>query len=344
MTVLFLLLCVARAAEPPPPTVDVAEEADLLFRRGVAAYRDRRIEDALIDLLASNRLVPNRNAMFNAARCYEQLGNPAAAWKWYTAYAAAETDPTARAEAEAALARLAPTVARIEVTSVPPGATVYVDRRDLGIRGVTPVTLALPEGEHQLLFSLEGHADAVTVGTTRVGTSTQTSVRLVPFDPKATGWSWTEVRVGSRLLVRVQPGVCQVLPDERVPAIAVTRVAPPSGPPPSHPRPPGATHTAVTMVVASAGRVGESVLALDPADASAAVAGASDLGRWALDRCAIADTGALAVALARLPDDERPAATALFAHWAAARGNDADAAALSCLVGECGPLAALLSP
>ena len=82
---LVLLASLARAAAP---TVDLAEEADLLFRRGIEAYRKGDVEDALERLLASERLVPNRNVTFNIARCYDTLGAVDQAWRHYAAYAA----------------------------------------------------------------------------------------------------------------------------------------------------------------------------------------------------------------------------------------------------------------
>ena len=339
----FLLAVLAAAAEPAPPTVDLADEADLLFRRGIAAYRDRRIEDALADLLASNRLVPNRNVMFNIARCYEQLGALPSAWRWYAASAAAEPDPTARDEAETALDRLTPQVALVDVTTDPPGATVYVERRDLGSRGTTPLTLALPAGEHDLLISLSGHADAEVTASLRTGERTTATATLSSITPRTPeGWTFTEIRAGSRLLLRAEPGSCAVLPGEGVKADPISTVAPPSGRPPSRPVKPEPGRPSITLRVASAGQIGESVLVFDPDRAAASVAGASDLHRWALDRCAVRDAASLAAALDRLPSPDRTTAAALFAHWAAVQGHEADSAARGCVAGTCDTLASLL--
>jgi len=341
----FLWAALLAAAQPAPPTADLADEADLLFRRGIAAYRERRIEDALADLLASNRLVPNRNVMFNIARCYEQLGTLPSAWRWYAASAAGEPDPAARAEAAAALDRLTPKVALVDVSTDPAGATVYVERRDLGSRGTTPLTLALPDGEHELIFSLPGYADTEVNATLAIGQRTTAAATLIPLAPATVeGWSFTEVRAGSRLLLRAEPGACVVLPGEGVRADAVSAVAPPSGRPPSRPADPPPGRPAVTVHVASAGRVGDVVVVFDPDRAGAGVPGASDLHRWALDRCAVRDSAALAAALDRLPSPDRSTATALFAHWAAVGGREADAAARSCLDGDCAALGALVVP
>src|SRR5262245_32789961 len=82
------------------PSVDLAEEADLQFRLGIASYRAGNFMPALEHLLASHRLVPNRNVVFNLARTYEELGELDSAWRYYDQYVQAEPDPKKRAEAE----------------------------------------------------------------------------------------------------------------------------------------------------------------------------------------------------------------------------------------------------
>lgn len=145
------------------PNIDYAEEADLHFNLAIDDYREGDYEAALEHLLHSNRLAPNRNVVFNIARCYEKLGQFDQAYRHYADYVALETDPAMRVEAEAALNRISGQVALVRVESSPPGATVYVDRKDLGARGVTPLTLALPPGQRQLILELEGHKpNAVT--------------------------------------------------------------------------------------------------------------------------------------------------------------------------------------
>src|SRR5258708_30346060 len=56
-----------------------------------------------------------------------------------------------------ALKRLRPSLALLRVESQPPGATVYVDRKDLGARGTTPVTLALPPANVTVMGELDGY-------------------------------------------------------------------------------------------------------------------------------------------------------------------------------------------
>ncbi|MEN9785813.1 MAG: hypothetical protein RLZZ299_1077 [Pseudomonadota bacterium] len=178
------LVAAALAAPPAAPAtvpgevaVDLAEEAGLRFALGVAAYRRGAWEEALSHLLVSNRLAPNRNVVYNLARTYEQLGRPSDAWRHYDAYVAQEPDAARRAPAEEALARLGPEVALLAVTSDPPGATIYVDREDLGARGTTPRVLALPPGEHRVTLRIAGHDEAREVPAT-LAPGRRTELRL----------------------------------------------------------------------------------------------------------------------------------------------------------------------
>ena len=155
--VLGLVMAGPARAQEAGPRPDLAAEADLHFQIGVEHYRAQRWREALEHLLQSNRLAPNRNVVFNIARCYEKLGDYEQAWRHYDDYTAVETDPEYRASGEAALERIADKVALVEIQTVPAGATVYVDRRNLGVRGTTPLTLALPPGPHTLILDAEGH-------------------------------------------------------------------------------------------------------------------------------------------------------------------------------------------
>src|SRR5262245_11763724 len=114
--VLSLVLVALGALGPPPAAADgLADEADLQFQLGAERYRAGDFHGALEHFLASNRLVPNRNVMFNTARTYEQLQRYADAHRYYIDALAGETDPRVQADIRAALARLAPNVAVLDV-------------------------------------------------------------------------------------------------------------------------------------------------------------------------------------------------------------------------------------
>jgi outer membrane receptor protein involved in Fe transport len=133
----------------------VADEADLHFSIGAEAYTKGDFTKALEHFLASNRLVPNRNVMFNIARAYEQLGRFPDAYRYYVD--ASRGDDKLKAEVTAALARVAPKVAVITVETNPPGATVYLDRKDLGSVGTSPAQLGLKPGSYTVIAELAGY-------------------------------------------------------------------------------------------------------------------------------------------------------------------------------------------
>jgi tetratricopeptide (TPR) repeat protein len=135
----------------PAHADDLADEADLKFRLGAEAYQRTDYRGALEHFLASNRLVPNRNVVYNIARCYEELKQYPEAYRYFTLALEGESSTDTRARIERALASLRQNVAVLDVDSEPAGATVFVERRDLGSRGNTPVALGLNPGAYVVL-------------------------------------------------------------------------------------------------------------------------------------------------------------------------------------------------
>lgn len=159
LPVLVSLAWAGDARGEAAPAADLAAEADLHFELGVEDYQAGRYREALEHLLLSNRLGPNKNVVFNIARCFESLGRYDQAYRYYAEYLDMETVAEGRDQADAAMERLAPLVALVEVSSEPEGAAVYVDRRDLGARGRTPLVLALSPGSHRVLLELPGFVE-----------------------------------------------------------------------------------------------------------------------------------------------------------------------------------------
>lgn len=158
---------------------DLADEADLHFRLGTEAYAARDFRGALEHFLMSNRLVPNRNVVFNIARTYEQLTQYADAHRYYSLALDIEQDPARRALITEALTSIRPYVAILRVVTEPPGATIFINRRDLGPRGVTPRNLAFPPGRYRVLAELDGYepAESSEVQAT-LGQETLVTLRL----------------------------------------------------------------------------------------------------------------------------------------------------------------------
>jgi len=188
---------------------DYADEADLEFQLGGERYDAGDFRGALQHFLASNRLVPNRNVVFNIARCYEQLKQAPDAYRYYASALESETDPKLRQRLVDALARIAPNVALLRVTTDPPGASVYLDRRDLGARGATPRTLALAPGAHKVLVELAGYEPAQSESVElKLGATAEVTLKLT--------------RIEGRLVVTGEPAGAQVRLDAETSAPVCT--------------------------------------------------------------------------------------------------------------------------
>jgi outer membrane receptor for ferrienterochelin and colicins len=150
----------ALALSTPAFADNTADEADLAFQLGNESYAKRDYDAALSHYFLSHRLVPNRNVLFNIAKCYEALNKVDEAYRYYNDLAQMNLPADDRREVKSALARLAGKVALLSIDSDPQGADIYVDREDLGSRGKTPQTLAVSPGAHKVTVKLTGSRPA----------------------------------------------------------------------------------------------------------------------------------------------------------------------------------------
>lgn len=181
---------------------DLADEADLHFQLGAQAYRAGNYRGALEHFLASNRLVPNANSIFNVARAYERLDMFPEAYRAFDSALALERHETTRASIEAELARIRPKVALIHVSSQPAGATIYLDRKDLGPRGAAPRVLAVDPGQYTVILELPGyHSNQSKLSPISRGQEVNVQLSLSPLRGvvQITGDRTTSVLVGSPL-------------------------------------------------------------------------------------------------------------------------------------------------
>ncbi|MEZ4402425.1 MAG: TonB-dependent receptor [Kofleriaceae bacterium] len=196
--VLAAVPSIARTVVAPASADGVADEADLQFQLGAEAYAAADFRTALEHFLASNRLVANRNVMFNIARAYEQLGRFPDAYRYYVDALRGEADPAIKREVEAAIARVSPRVGVVEIASTPPGATVYLNRKDLGSVGTTPARLGLAPGAYTVIVELAGyHPTTLGPYEVKIGTRTPVSadLRLIVGTLELSGLDGTEVRI-----------------------------------------------------------------------------------------------------------------------------------------------------
>jgi outer membrane receptor for ferrienterochelin and colicin len=153
-----LLVGLLAAVPSAPAHADgVADEAEINFRLGAERYQAGDYRAALAFFLASQRLAPNRNVRFNIVRTFQRLSMHPEAFRWCEEALRDESDPAQRAELAQLLEQIEQDVAVIEVVSDPPGATIYVDRVELGSLARTPARLALGEGQHRVILELEGY-------------------------------------------------------------------------------------------------------------------------------------------------------------------------------------------
>lgn len=174
-----IALLLALALSSPAWADNTADEADVAFDLGNRAYAKRDYPGALASYFLSYRLVPNRNVLFNIARCYEALDKPDEAYRyWNDLWVDPSLPESDKGDVKAALKRLAPKVALVTVTSTPAGAELYVDRKDLGSRGRTPQTIAVTPGAHTLLLELPGYQPGSAKVATARGKETKQAVEL----------------------------------------------------------------------------------------------------------------------------------------------------------------------
>ncbi|HEY8943897.1 MAG TPA: PEGA domain-containing protein, partial [Polyangiaceae bacterium] len=177
----IVLAVLAGLLARPAMAVDLAAEADFLFRRGTEAYQRGDYGSALERFHASNRLVPNRNVLFNIAYTYEKLQRYPEAYHYFLQVLEVERDPAQLEKIRQAMAALERLVGVLEVETTPPGATLYVDRKDLGSRGTSPRVLGLAPGALTLLVELAGHhSERILVPALAAGQRRTLQVRLRP--------------------------------------------------------------------------------------------------------------------------------------------------------------------
>ncbi|MEQ1503389.1 MAG: TonB-dependent receptor [Myxococcota bacterium] len=149
-----------------------AEEAEVTFKLGMKAYNDQQdYETALANFLASNRLAPNPSVAFNIARCYARLDRFAEAYRWFTIAKEGLSNDSKVDLVKEELTNITPKVVVYDIVSDPPGATVYGERKDLGVIGVTPFKIAMaplaasnrdPNPSRTFIFEKEGWEDSST--------------------------------------------------------------------------------------------------------------------------------------------------------------------------------------
>jgi len=177
-----LLLGVLLLASKPARADDLADQAELEFSLGADSYQRGEYKLALEHFLISNRLVANKNVLFNIARSYEQMKSYPAAFRYYSLALESETEREAQIRINNALAQIKQYVMVLRVTTRPAGATLYIDRKDLGARGASPQLLGLTPHAYKLIAEFPGYEPAVVdVPAKAPGQETHLDLALVPI-------------------------------------------------------------------------------------------------------------------------------------------------------------------
>jgi len=156
-----LVLGALLALAPSTARADDAAEAQLHFQLGAMRYQQSAYAEALTHFLHAHRLAPTSNTVFNVAQTYLALHQESEAFRFYSDYLARpDTQPAPRAVATRVLGEITPRLCRLDVRATPAGATIFVDRPELGDVGVTPRVIAVAPGPHEVILRSPGHHEA----------------------------------------------------------------------------------------------------------------------------------------------------------------------------------------
>lgn len=119
--------------------------------------RDSLLKKAVELYLKSVELVRSKNTIYNLGICYELLGELEKAHRFFIEYLTLEEEPRLKGEVEEKLNQMRPNLAIVIIKTVPEGASIYVDRRDLPPWGKSPLEIAVTPGPHKLYIGMEGY-------------------------------------------------------------------------------------------------------------------------------------------------------------------------------------------
>jgi hypothetical protein len=175
---------VAAPTEASAPTVkdDVAKARET-FQMAERLYRQARYAEALKKFEEAYALKPHPSVVFNIARCYEKLNQPAKALRAYRDYQRMSPGTAAVGEAIANLERrLRETgVQQLMVFAEPPTAHIEVDGKDVG---QSPASVELPAGNHRLVVRADGFEPVERFFEMTLSRGVEMTITLRPLSEK----------------------------------------------------------------------------------------------------------------------------------------------------------------
>jgi tetratricopeptide (TPR) repeat protein len=209
-----LVLCAADAARAAPGAeADATERARKLYELGAEAFAAQHNADAIGYFRRAAALVPSAKLTYNIGLAYEEMGDSGRALGEYRDYLRQEPAGERRRDVEKRIAtlerRLAATgLQHLSITSDPPGATVRIGGRAVG---VTPWAGELAPGPHEVELTLSGHGPQRALVTLAADHSSELALELTPEHERARGLdtrpesqvsplAWTFLGVGAAAL------------------------------------------------------------------------------------------------------------------------------------------------
>ncbi|MEO0325095.1 MAG: PEGA domain-containing protein [Myxococcota bacterium] len=159
-----------------------AAEGRFYFQRASEAYARGRYAAALDAFLLAHEATPNPRTLFNVARSAERAGETVLAYSSFEVLAGDEgLDAAQRADAIERRDALGTELAVLRVVTDPPGATLFLDRRDRGVSGVSPVRLPLrAAGTVRVIAEHPGHRRAEREVAVAIGAVAEVQLTLEP--------------------------------------------------------------------------------------------------------------------------------------------------------------------
>jgi len=159
-----------------------ADRADQLFKKGKRLLAEKRYAEACSAFEDSDRLDPGIGAKLNVARCYQEWGKLATAWRWFSdaETMAKEAKDDRAVKIHGLIEELDPSVPRLTIKAPrdadTAGIVVKLDGVDLDVAGLGAERRVDP-GPHQIEYVIAGARQSKTIPAER-GASSEVTLDL----------------------------------------------------------------------------------------------------------------------------------------------------------------------
>ncbi len=159
---------------------DRMTRARVHYEKGKRFFKEGRYDDALRELDKAYRLDPNESLVFNIARVHEERGDLISAVRYYKSYLAINPRAKNARDVRKTIRRLQSMThtGRLVVTSSPPGATIWINGRNVGI---TPSkSMVMKTGVSRVELKMNGYATFAEDVLINKGQTSRLSATLQP--------------------------------------------------------------------------------------------------------------------------------------------------------------------